>query len=398
MKTISADRETKDRLRRKCRETAPLEQFSLLLGALYDTVLDPGLWTDALQRVAAFLQASFVVLIEENVIAPDESRFMASDAGSTLVARYLDGFMLLNPARMAMAGHVQVGDIVLTSDYIPRAEYQQTRFYREFLDPSGHTDVAASIVERNATCITVLSALRSHGQGPADDEVRRRIGLVAPHVRRASGIGTVLDKASASARSLAGLVDRMTGCVVILGPGGAVLHVNDAGRLELADGRVVELAAGRIAPRQATARTALEAALAAAALGDAGPEDGGAPIAFAGLEGRMMTGVVIPLQRGARQAMGRRHGAVAALFLREMRFEMPDSMDTLATLYRLTRRETAVLGSIVRDGGVTETARGLGMAEETVRTHLRAIFRKTGLGRQSDLVKLLSASATPFRG
>jgi DNA-binding CsgD family transcriptional regulator len=52
----------------------------------------------------------------------------------------------------------------------------------------------------------------------------------------------------------------------------------------------------------------------------------------------------------------------------------------------------------VEIGGVPEIAPILGIAEPTVRTHLRHIFEKTGTNRRADLVKVVAAYSNPFSG
>jgi DNA-binding CsgD family transcriptional regulator len=50
----------------------------------------------------------------------------------------------------------------------------------------------------------------------------------------------------------------------------------------------------------------------------------------------------------------------------------------------------------VKVGGVPEVAEALGVAENTVKFHLRHLFEKTGTGRQADLVKLVAGFANPL--
>jgi DNA-binding CsgD family transcriptional regulator len=58
--------------------------------------------------------------------------------------------------------------------------------------------------------------------------------------------------------------------------------------------------------------------------------------------------------------------------------------------------ELRVLLAIVEVGGVPEVAEALGIAETTVRTHLNQNYRKTGVNRQADLVKLVAAFSNPL--
>ena len=72
--------------------------------------------------------------------------------------------------------------------------------------------------------------------------------------------------------------------------------------------------------------------------------------------------------------------------------------EVIAKTFDLTPSELRVLVAIVEVGGVQETAEALGIAETTVKTHLRRVFAKTGTGRQADLVKLVAGFANPLVG
>jgi DNA-binding CsgD family transcriptional regulator len=71
--------------------------------------------------------------------------------------------------------------------------------------------------------------------------------------------------------------------------------------------------------------------------------------------------------------------------------------DVLGAAFKLTPAELRVLLAIVELGGVPEVAAALGVADTTVRTHVR-LFERTGARRQADLVKLVTGYATPLAG
>jgi DNA-binding CsgD family transcriptional regulator len=82
--------------------------------------------------------------------------------------------------------------------------------------------------------------------------------------------------------------------------------------------------------------------------------------------------------------------------LRVSAFYTPSPPEAIAKTYKLTAMELRVLLAIVEVGGVPEVAEALGIAETTVRTHLRQTYQKTGVDRQADLVKLVAAFSNPL--
>lgn len=63
-------------------------------------------------------------------------------------------------------------------------------------------------------------------------------------------------------------------------------------------------------------------------------------------------------------------------------------------VWGLTEAEAGVALSIAAGCDIDETARRLGISRETVRSQLKAVFAKTGTGRQSELVALLGRLRT----
>lgn len=65
-------------------------------------------------------------------------------------------------------------------------------------------------------------------------------------------------------------------------------------------------------------------------------------------------------------------------------------LQAYARLIRLTRRETAVAASLARGLDPTDAANELGIAVETVRTHIRAILMKARAGNMRELLVRIS--------
>ena len=372
------------------------EEVSGLIGSIYDTAIDPALWPEVLGRMAGFAGASGCGLFLEDSLVPANSVVYLSLADPDWTAGYFDRYMMLNPARLALAARVVAGEVVLTADYMTDAEYRRTRFFREFLAPRDVADLAVAILEKTATTFTVLSMVRSTGEGPADEAVREKLQFLTPHVRRATAIGRVMEQRKMEGATLADTLDRLAGAVFLLGPGGTLLHVNESGRLLLQRGDVLRQVGHKLTPVDATARATLRGALAAAETAKDVQPGRDPAIPFATGAATTLVGSVISLMRGARRRASLHHGVVAALFVREIRFATTSAVAALVDLYHLTPRETAVLTCLAETGGIAAIADVLGLTPSTVKSHLKSIFAKTGVSRQADLVKLMAGVANPF--
>jgi len=137
--------------------------------------------------------------------------------------------------------------------------------------------------------------------------------------------------------------------------------------------------------------------VAAAILGDGATRSESIALPFVAHDGERFVGHLLPLTAGRRRETGSAYDATAILLVSKTSLDGTAASDIIKKIFRLTPAEARVLLAIVEFGGVPETARGLDVAESTVKTHLGRIFTKTDTKRQADLVKLIAAFSSPVR-
>jgi len=82
-------------------------------------------------------------------------------------------------------------------------------------------------------------------------------------------------------------------------------------------------------------------------------------------------------------------GAQVAVFLSDPNLQQPISIDNLVSVYGLTPSESQVAISIANGHSIDDIARTSNHSAHTIRSQLKSTFRKTGVSRQSELIKLL---------
>jgi DNA-binding CsgD family transcriptional regulator len=239
---------------------------------------------------------------------------------------------------------------------------------------------------------------RYQRDGVVDDETRRRMRLIVPHIRRAVLVSRLVDLKAAEAASLAGALDGLSAAMCIVDPAGRIVHANTACHFILDAGDVVSAIAGRIVANDPKIDQAFRDLFAAAGSGDAALGTRGIALPLKAQDGSHYVAHVLPLTSGARRLAGIAYNATVALFICKVTTEARSPPEIIARAYKLTPTELRVLLGIVEVGGVPETAAALGVAESTVKTHLGNLFVKTGTRRQADLVKVVAGFATPLIG
>jgi DNA-binding CsgD family transcriptional regulator/PAS domain-containing protein len=368
------------------------ELLSGLIGEIYDAALDPALWKPVLGAIAAFVggqSAALGYIDETNRKVCDVHTFGCDPHYLQL---YLNCYGRYDPS-MAM-GLLPAGRVTSTTDIVPYEQFVEGRFYREWARPQGWVDAIGVVLEKKPGSFSILSILRNGKSGAVDAESRRRLALLAPHLRRATRVGDLFDRQKAELTALAEVFDSLSSAAFLIDGDGRIVHANAGGEALLAEGGgPIRKAAGRLTGHCAAAERAFRQLFIAAGAGDLTLGAKGISSALTGPDGESYLAHVLPLASGARRLAGRHHQAVAAVFIRPAALSSPSAPELIAKVYQLTPTELRVLLGIVEIGGVPEVAEALDVSETTVKTHLKHLYEKTGGRRQADLVRLFATYA-----
>jgi DNA-binding CsgD family transcriptional regulator len=237
---------------------------------------------------------------------------------------------------------------------------------------------------------------RHEREGLAYEPARERLRLLVPHLRRAVLIAKLIEFKTAQAATFADALDGLSAGTLFVDSSGRITHANAAGRAMIAAGNVLHASHGRLIASDPDVDRALRNIYLAAATGDAAIGITGVAVPLIARDGERYVAHVLPLSSGARRGAGVGYAAAAALFVQKAALATRSPPEAIAKTYKLTPMEVRVLLAIVEVGGVPEVAETLGIAESTVKTHLKRLYEKTGASRQADLVKLFASYASPL--
>jgi DNA-binding CsgD family transcriptional regulator len=372
-------------------------RLSRLIGDIYDAALEPDSWPRALGGVCGYVGGSQSNIFWQDVIGKSAKRFYEWGHDPHYTQLYMGTYAKINPL-FPGAFSFPIGHVFSQTDVIPYDALHETRLYREWMQPQGFVDfIACHLDKSGGTCIPV-TVIRHERDGLVDESALARMNLLVPHIRRAALIGNVIDLRTCEAASFADTLDGLAAGIALVDGGGRITFANANGRAMLDDGAILSGRGGRLAAREAEADQALKEVFAAADRGDDAVGAKGVVVSMVAPGGQRYVAHVLPLTAGARRRAGKTYDAAAAIFVHEAALEMPSMPNALAKAYKLTAMELRVLLGIVQVGGGPSVAEELGISETTVRSHLRHVYEKTGTNRQADLVKLVAAFESPWRG
>jgi DNA-binding CsgD family transcriptional regulator/PAS domain-containing protein len=366
--------------------TSELTELSATIGDLYDAAIDPTLWQTALKSICAYVGGSSAALLWHDAGAQrSEALYLFNDI-PLYTQLYFEKYLPMNPMFPA-ASFIDVGVVTVDDDVVPRDEFVQTRFYKEWVKPQGIAGALAVNLEKGATRTSMINIRTDVA---VTDEMRRRLALLVPHLQRAVTISKLFDQNAAREQALTQTLDHVEAAIVMVAADGRIAFANDAARKMLAEGTVVREQGEAFHAAAPVADRVLRDIFASAEEGDASLGERGIAVPLTSAPQEPWFAHVLPLTSGRRSQAGQDYAAAAAVFIRKTMPNAPPPLEAAAKFYKLTAGEVRVLDAIMKVNGVKAMAETLGLSQATVKTHLHNLFRKTGTKRQSELVKLVA--------
>jgi DNA-binding CsgD family transcriptional regulator len=362
------------------------EPLSAFIGEIYDAAPNESLWGTVLAKAAQFVGGASGSIYAKDATPQERepllSRRRHRPAVHPSLLRQVREARPVHHAPLLRGGR---GTDDPTADIIPYNE-----FYREWAKPQQLVDHVTAVLDKSTTSVALFGVFRHERDGLADDETKRRMRLIVPHIRRAVLIGSLIDLKSTETAMFVETLDGISAGMFLVDGGAHIVHANRSGHAILANGDFLRAVGGRLSASDPAIEATLGAVFAAASKGVEAVGIGGIAVPLRARGGEHFVAHVLPLTSGARSRTGASFAAVAAVFVHKAALDTPSPPEVIAKAFKLTPTELRVLLAIVEMGGVPEVSEALGVAESTVKTHLRSLFGKTGTSRQADLVKLFA--------
>lgn len=366
------------------------QTLSDVIETVYDAGLEPALWNDAVVRIRDFVGGQACGLFSKDSISKFGLTHYYCGADPDYIRLYSETYCRFDPLSKLPA----YGKVASIPDLVDYDDYRRGRFYQEWLRPQGCNDAANVVLERSTssrpTLMTVLS-----GKRMVDEAMRRRIALIVPHANRALMINKTIESRDAEAAVFAEALDGLAAGIFLLDAACHIVHANAAGHRLVSSDDVLRLVGGKLVTRDSQVNQTLRKIFGAGS--HAAMAAGDRALSLTAHDGERYVAHVLPLASVMRSDAEGSSAAVAVLFVRKAALSLRSSDELLARTFNLTPSEIRVLLAVVEFTGVSEVAQSLGIAETTVKTHLKRIFAKTGTSRQADLVKLAVEFSNPLR-
>lgn len=359
-----------------------LDEFGELLSRIYCAPVEPRGWLHCLEALRSHFAARTVTLFIR----------LASESDPGLMLTAAKAFP--NELR---AGHSRVAAgspltalapdrVTAHPDRVPDDEWRASRFYREQCRPFGVFHFMGANIRVRTGAVYPFWLGRSERDGAFTEDQRAVCAQLLPHLRRALELQLDIERDRSLGRLYGQAVaDLMIG-IIVLDDRGRVRERNAVadGILRLKDGLRLVGERLEVASRQDDAR--LQQMIRGQLSGEP-PSFVPAAISVARPSGRSSWSVLAqPIGRDEWSGIDR---PAVALFVRDVEGSTNPHAELVQQLFGFTKREALLVIHLANGVPIEDAAHTLGIQLTTARAHLRAIFTKIGVRRQSDLVRII---------
>lgn len=365
--------------------------FDALLALLQDGPFEDRPWQGWLDAMRLRLGASYVSLLLPPALSDGGwSALFAGRAEPDLTARYTGSLHALDPfVNLPRDRIMAVEELIDEPDWLASAVYQS------YLAPLGVRYLIGADLALADGRVCRFRVSRGAADGRFGAAEHALCTLLLPHLRRAVRIHSTVEALETERQLHCGTVERLAVGTLILDGRGKVVAANRVARDILSGDDGLQLIDDELRPQLRRERQALSELIVQAAGGGAEQPGLVAGMTLSRPSGRSPYGV---LARPLRPADGLIYGArpVAVLHISDPERQVGASPAVIRALFNLTPAE-AGLALLLADGiTLEEAAVRLGSSRHTVRSQLRSIFAKTGVTRQTELVRLILRSVAPL--
>jgi DNA-binding CsgD family transcriptional regulator len=366
------------------------KRFDRLLDLIYDAATEPDLWRPALTEIADLTGSQSAALLRQS--APTgQLHFCHNGRMDEACNRAYAARHIRNPVAAGMRSR-HVGRIVLSDEIVPLASLRKTLFFDEVFRPQDISHTALIPLAAKDEFMTALNLCRSARQGPLDAPGRELIEHIVPHICRSIRLGLRADGYRALQRAEFHVLDRLSAGVVLLDRRARILYANAAVRALGSDEGPLRLRNATVAAQSPSHSQRLGALVRMALLALLGAPEGSMSVPRAS-DGALLT-ILVSSVRG--RDIGRfadlgMPDAAALLFIVDPANRADIPLAWIMDAYGLTQAEARVALVAASGATIPETALRLNVSPNTVKTHLRKVFAKTGTSRQAELGRLMAS-------
>lgn len=364
------------------------EYYDELVGLAYTGINEPKPWQRFVERLTEVAQVRDVSVMITTHRLPNQALITTSDPAPHITADFIS--QVLSTDVMRLVNELEIPTPIAISDLMPRKQLINSELYQNYFEPFFINRSLLVDVWRDPLLRVRMAVDRTSAQRDFNSEERKFFDRLAKHLANSINLRSEMQNARACSQFYQQTMDQLGVGALFLNCEGQLVDANRTGSellsqrsgLCLREGKPT-ISEGRSGPQF---RSLLRGLLNMDSLAPQGmrvlDDNGNALLEIIGRR--------LPDNDGVLDAKA----PAAVLLITSCRQEIREPCaNLLRDLYGFTACEARLAKLLVQGYTAQEAADQLCVSINTVKTHLKGIFEKTGYNKQSQVVAILNSSA-----
>lgn len=359
------------------------ETANRLIGGIYEAALETAKWEQVLRELTDELDCVSAIFRVLDPLEPSVDFAISVGYTEESLKAYADYFVNLDPFVKALnskpVGHISVGQ-----EAISDRDFSKSEYYNDCFRPYGRFHVAGGYIVREQGRVMLFGVQRERRAGAFEADDMQLLNLLIPHIARSFKISHHIRRSGVQDSALAKTMDLLSSAIVLIDGRLKVHFANQAATRLIHQTKGVAIVKNRLTfTESSTARDIREHLKPEPGIRSSFNET-----VLAQRSGGLRL-VVAPLPSELPNWPMGEERAEAILILARPDEEILLPNRVLKDLYGLTPAESRLVEQLARGESMDAIRNRFSLTKNTVKSQLKAVFRKTGARSQADLLRLL---------
>jgi DNA-binding CsgD family transcriptional regulator len=379
----------------------PSEVVLSLLPELYGSVDAPERWQAFISRLSTFFRTRHGVLLLQRLQCPSIDRTVLAVVGSepAFPDSYGEYYGTKNVYLPHGRSKLTPGAVRFQGELCPRQIAERSELFSDWIRPQRLGDSLFATVLEEQDVVGVLCVDHEEHVRRYEEFDRRLLALLMPHLQQALRLHRRVVALKARAEAVESALDAWSAGVIVLDKTGAPLVANRSARaiLDARSGLLIDSDELRTSTARETCvlRELVHNAIQTTAICCTPLRKASASVTKLTPGGLMLVErpagkpalqlMVCPV--GSKKTLPCVPGAAAVVLVNDPASTNPGGAEVLRLLYGLTETESRVAGLLLEGSSLPAVAEELSVSLNTIKTHAKRIYAKTGTRGQADLIR-----------
>jgi len=374
--------------------------LSVLIRHIYKAAINPNEWPMFLNLFADTVKGTFTSLVSYDPSSRGGNLSTTIRAHPDDQEKYNRYYVGIDQFGICGATLLRPGRVLQGQQLCPDSVLEKSEFCNDFLNPLNIFNEMCGVIAKSEHLVSVMVTLRSRAFGQFDSDELKLFRVLIPHLQQAVELHRRLSRAEIISSSTVEALSHLSLAFILQDELGAPLLVNDQARLLVEQNDGLRMTRQGLAVLRTDENRLLRkltcGAARASSLSNHPLAPGGTMTVSRPSLKRAYSVSVIPLPMFASPFESIRNAVVVLISDPETAPRI-DGV-SLGHRYGLTPSESRIALLLANGRSVTEICESLTITRNTGRTHLKNIFEKLGVRRQSEVVSLLLRSSAATAG